>query len=406
MDRTLATLGLLASGAVFACADPGTVATDLVVRDSAGVRIWEYPQFPPPTFPRWTTSPEPTLSMGEVEGEEPYLFAGIRGAVPLPGGGVAVGDGQSAEIRFFDGGGRHVRTTGGEGGGPGEFTRLWSLFPFRGDSIVGVNFPPRVLSIFDGQGSWGRTLECSAGASGLGGGFVEGALANGTVLVRAMEQFQTEAPEVGYQRTSVFYLLCSPDGEEGPVLREVPGREIEIRMEEAGLRSYPLELGRQAASVIVGDDVLVGATDGLELWRYGSDGSLKGVLRVGFPAVPVTQEVRDGWAGQLLSGTDDPEEARALRQSLRDRLWAGALPAFSQLRGDAAGNLWVRPFVPGYEEDPGAWWVFGPDGVLLAQATLPPELRVTALGSDFVLGIMLDEWEVERVVRFRLEKEE
>jgi hypothetical protein len=390
---------------LFACADPDQGPTELVVRDSAGVRIWEYEELPTSGYERWTTSAEPTLAIGEVSGDEPYLFARIRGALALPGGGIAVADGQSMEIRIFDATGMHVRTAGGPGSGPGEFTRLGRVFPYPGDSLAATNVMDRSISILGPEGDWGRTATFFSGPGSVSGGFVEGALGSGAYLVRAMQQFQTEAPEEGYLRAPSTYQIHSPEGDPGPVLGEFPDLEIEILTQDGRLMSFPLAMGRRAASVIVGDDVFVGVTDRLQLWRYGVDGTLKGVLRVGVPPVPMDDEIKERSVAHALAQEDDPEAARNIRQRYRNRIWPDSLPAFSDLRGDVEGNLWVRRFAPEYAEGPSEWWVFKEDGDLQALATLPEGLKVEAIGSDFVLGVAMDDLGVERVFRYRLEKE-
>ena len=90
------------------------------VRDSAGIRIVESPgpAIPPGT---WTLGSEPRLSIGVVTGEPEYQFTQIQGAGALPGGGYWVAQlNNPPQIRIFDAGGRHVRSIGRTGQGPGE----------------------------------------------------------------------------------------------------------------------------------------------------------------------------------------------------------------------------------------------------------------------------------------------
>ena len=386
------------------CSASHPVSSELLLRDSAGVRIAEYEEFSDAGAPRWTTSPLPEVSLGEVSGADPFLFARIRGAQPLPDGGIVVADGQSMELRFFEESGRHLRTVGGEGSGPGEFTRLWSMFSYRGDSLAAVNAMDRSISVFSSQGEWSRSVTLLSGPGSLVGGFVEGGLESGAFLVRSMQQFQTEAPIEGYLREPSAYQLFSAGGGAGPVLKELPDVEMETRRVDGRLRTFRLDMGRRAASVLMGDEVVLGVTDRLELWRFGPEGTLKGILRVGIPPLPLDGDVVERFMEHVLAGEPDAEAARRLRQDYRDRIWPDSLPVFSELKGDSEGNLWVRKFAPDYAPGPSQWWVFGKDGTLRALATLPQGLRVESIGSDFVLGVTRDELDVERVVRFGLEK--
>lgn len=63
----------------------------------------------------------PVLTVGQFDGDEPYVFGRIRDVVPLPDAGFAVLDGQFYQLRWFDDEGRWIATAGREGLGPGEF---------------------------------------------------------------------------------------------------------------------------------------------------------------------------------------------------------------------------------------------------------------------------------------------
>jgi len=91
------------------------------VRDSAGIEIVEISGATLESLPEWTLTREPILSIGEIDGEEPYLFSQIRSVRPLSDGGYAIVDRLARDIRIFDSTGRFVRRMGGAGEGPDEF---------------------------------------------------------------------------------------------------------------------------------------------------------------------------------------------------------------------------------------------------------------------------------------------
>ena len=92
------------------------------------------------------------------------------------------------------------------------------------------------------------------------------------------------------------------------------------------------------------------------------------------------------------------------RLAMEDSPLPDSLPVLSDLRGDDEGNLWIRKFVPEYEEGPSEWWVFSSDGEYRADASLPRGVSLRHIGSDFMLGVTIDELGVERVVRYALAK--
>ena len=79
---------------------------------------------------------EPTVSIGQLEGEEPYLLHWAGSFARLPDGRIVVANRGSSEVRMFDASGSHLVSWGGQGEGPGEFMSLSHVAPWPGDSIV------------------------------------------------------------------------------------------------------------------------------------------------------------------------------------------------------------------------------------------------------------------------------
>ena len=75
---------------------------------------------PPQQVPVWEGSID--LEVGEVEGEDPYLFTTIGSVVEDDRGRLIVADYQTHEVRVFEPDGRFVFRFGGQGEGPGELT--------------------------------------------------------------------------------------------------------------------------------------------------------------------------------------------------------------------------------------------------------------------------------------------
>ena len=84
-------------------------------RDSAGVLVATTPGARARTPIGWVVDAEPEYQLGEVDGEEPYLFARIQGARQLSDGRVAVLDGESCEVRFFGPDGIFLNRAGRQG---------------------------------------------------------------------------------------------------------------------------------------------------------------------------------------------------------------------------------------------------------------------------------------------------
>jgi len=135
-------------------------------RDSAGIRIVENERPADDSRLSWRMGPEPSVSVGDVTGEDPYLLDEVGDATILPDGRIVIANTGTNELRVFDPGGTHLATWGGEGEGPGEFTSLGAVERWRGDSVVAWNQSTRVVSVFDARGVVGRSfaLDPEAGA--------------------------------------------------------------------------------------------------------------------------------------------------------------------------------------------------------------------------------------------------
>lgn len=88
---------------------------------------------------RWSLAPQPEVEIGVVEGEEPYLLHDVAGAVELEDGRIVVLNAGSHEVRIYDGEGRHLRSLGREGDGPGEFRGPARLRHVGGDTVEVVD---------------------------------------------------------------------------------------------------------------------------------------------------------------------------------------------------------------------------------------------------------------------------
>jgi len=88
------------------------------VQDSAGIAV--VVTGADAVEPVWSIDDSPSLTIGQIDGEEPYLFTWIWDALSTPDGRLLVVEGSSYEVRVFSPEGLHETTFGGRGGGPEE----------------------------------------------------------------------------------------------------------------------------------------------------------------------------------------------------------------------------------------------------------------------------------------------
>jgi hypothetical protein len=360
---------------------------------------------------------EPVLRVGELAGSEEYVFGNIGGMEVTPGGEVYVLDAQVPVVRVYDREGRHVRSFGSRGGGPGELAQPTGL-ALLPDGRVLVSDPANGrVNVYSGAGEPVDSWRIS------GGFFTD-------------NQVVTAATGAAY----VLTLLSEPMspsmrsglvrvGPEGTPADTIPPPEwsfdppiLTAEFASGDTRSMsrtPLPFGPQTTWTFSPLGYMVGGVStryAIEAFR--PDGRILRLEREIDP-VPVTAGER---AHREFATT------RNMRNTDPGWRWSGPpIPAtkapFTSVRVDADGRIWVRVAVagevvpvderpdprPGQEAGPAPWReplvydVFADDGVLLGTLAMPPRFTWYGSRGDRVWGITRDELDVQYVTVRRLE---
>lgn len=349
-------------------------------RDSAGIRIVENPSPPEGSRLGWV-GPEPSVTIGGLQAEGPYMLYRAFGASKLPDGRIVVADNDSGELRVFDAEGNHLATWAGKGEGPGEIApegHLVTAEPWQGDSIMAwfTGFAG-VVSIYDADGNFGRSLRFGAPPPEVR--WPEAPRADGTILVT------TNANTVEIwngDNTLSISLGYHPLGE----TYEVP---VQYEWQPS---TYPVVYGQQRVVGLWGDLVFIGALHGYEIRAFDADGTLVRIVRRDHVPRAPTQADIDHYVS---SGRRYREPAQI----------AESFPAFSYIMGDGAGHLWVREYDLPLEPGPAPLWtVFAPTGRVLGFVETPVELDIEEIGEDYILGRVVDEMGVESIQVWPLER--
>ncbi len=399
----VAVWALLLSAA--ACATEAGAGAEYTMVDSAGVTVVTNVSGSWTEATTWRVAREPSVDIGVLDGPEEYQLFQVRDAVRLPGGGIVVANAGTNEIRYFDDAGTHQRSVGREGSGPGEFEGLGMLWPFPGDSLLAYDFRLTRASVFDAEGTFGRSYRVVPPTEG-GFAFAVGAFSDGTLIVRSPQLFQGGLSD-GAQRRDEDHYTISTGGAFLDSVGTFTGGEQFIETARDGdnfmvMVTQP-PFARTSVLAAHGMRFCFGSSDTYEVRCFGAEGTLERIVRRSAPPRPVTPADVEDYRRQRLAEADDDDARVRLRSRLDEMPVPATMPPYDEIELDADGNLWVREYTwqSGVER---RWTVFDAEGRMLGDVTTPPGLRVTQIGQDFVLGTWRDDLDVEHVRLYPLEK--
>ena len=401
---TAATLALTAAACHQDRDAPSTPST--LTRDSAGIEIIENPRPAHGSRLGWV-APEPSLSIGTREGDAPYLLFRVRDAMRLPDGRFVVADQGSNELRVFDASGIHAATWSREGEGPGEFTQLAGIAPWPSDSLLAWNARPPGFTVFDLHGNAGRTFALPradrvtlAAPLGFGG------------IIAYRGRFGTASVSVNAELSE--YEIRNGEGDHSATLGVFPGRQYYSASMLGTETTMLLPFSPSIAAASWGGLVVVAPNHGYEIRAFGSDGTLRRIVRRDHTPIHPTPAYREAFFREFLRergfspevASSEEEALEQVRQTMGEIPLPETLPAFATVLTDAIDHLWVREFrildgefeIPGQETAAGpVWTVFDPNGHVLGFVETPPGLHIYEIGADYILGHETDEDGIEYV---------
>ena len=110
-----------------------------------------------PPYPEWSLDATPDLRIGAVSGPPELQFTRVAYAGRMSDGALVVVDGGSNEVRWFDPAGAFLFQAGGQGEGPGEFSRIATGTLTPQDTLVLYDSRNQRLTWFGRDGALVRT---------------------------------------------------------------------------------------------------------------------------------------------------------------------------------------------------------------------------------------------------------
>lgn len=374
-----------------ACTDAGARQT-AVITDSAGVSIVESREAAWEPGDEWRLDSVPAVRIGgEEEAEPAYDLLQVSDAVRLSDGGIALINNGTSEVRFYDAAGRHRRTVGRNGEGPGEFRAMETLDRSAGDTLYVYDY---LLRRFTSIAPDGTLLGSTGLRAALEGAFLQplSRLPDGSWVTTA--QVFSGDGETGVRRDSLTLLRLAPGADSiADSIGRFPATEMYISRGGEGANRFVtfslVPFGLSTRVVAGGGRIFVGNPERYLIQVYGADGVLKQSIRRPIERDPVAESDVARLRERELAEAD-PRFREQVEAKWANAPVAAFKPAFARMTADSEGALWVEgPRV--LEIDSGYADVFDRDGRLLGRVALPPSFRITDIGPNYVLGVARDD---------------
>ena len=393
------------------------------VRDSAGIRIVESaaPAWPD-SAPGWRLSHTPRLEIGGA-GAADFPFQQVHDATLLSDGRIIVGDGGARALAYFAADGRHLRTAGRRGQGPGEFGgSLRFLERMRGDTVLAPAATRSHWQVFDPSGEYIRQVPvptlAPASEAGLSPWSPGAAwLPDGSaILIRLAPVGQVAEGTTAWD--SLVFIV--PGAEMEPGGRMAVAAQDWVRGRNGRQQQPYPEAGAFSAHDADHLYYSSGADPEVRVFQIRRDGEgvpvgldLVRIMRRAWSPTRLTgsmlADLRTGYG--TLWGRDTSASGRWRFEQFDQLPHRSTLPVHGHMLADRAGNVWLPRFTPAlaaiyWPPDVAVTWdVYGADGAWLGGVAMPARFWPFEIGQDWVLGLWRDEMDVEYVQLYGLIKE-
>ncbi len=410
--RVRLAIGTLALVAGAGCgspdAGPGGGDWTGTIRDSAGVAIVSNPAIGIWTDEdRWTLTEE--LRIGSTGGEPEYQFGQISGIAELSDGRLAVMDGQAQELRIFSKEGRHLRTVGGAGSGPGEFgVGAGPLLIGPGDSIYVPDVSNQRLNKFtpDAEPVGSSALDFAAGIPLAWLDTPSGRLVSQIRPLGLPGQPAGDSLDLLLERNSEGAVIDT-------LLSFPSGRTFLLR---DGVPDFTFFSAEPIWTLTTAGDLVYGYNNEYRLRMY-QRGKLVRLIEKSFDPQPVGEEDRQLMVDAMVRLWEDFGVSGPQLNVLRDAIgFAEMYPAYAVVRGGPQGSVWVQhlqlpsrlseeereSFNPTLGLGSPIWDVFDPEGRFMGELEMPRRYQPLRIVGDRIYGIWMDELDVQHVLILRV----
>jgi hypothetical protein len=377
-------------------------AVSFVETDSAGISIVENLADTAALRSGWVIAGQPTVAIGGADAPEPEQLYQVSGALRLPDGRIAVANGGASQIRVFGADGVLLSTFGRKGEGPGEYAQPTLAGRMAGDSLVVFDAGLRRASILTADSGYIRSY--AVGTEGGGFPMARGTLPDGSITIGGGMYFSSaDGFPNGLIRAPSKYVIIAPDGTIRLDLGDYPAAEMFARSDGSRFSATIVPFGRLTGYAVTPELIWIGTGDDWSIRGFALDGRLERIARFDRSRRPVTAELRQAAIEEKVENASNENQARELRAQMADVPIPGTMPPWELFLADALGDIWIGEFLaPG--EESRTWTIMDPLGHAIGRVTTPLRTLPLDIGPDYILGLTLDELNVESLTLWPLQR--
>ena len=347
---------------------------------------------------RWTVEPTPIVDIhGGTAAGEPMFASAIAGT-RLSNGTIVIGDALGSTIRFFDPGGKPVRTVGRRGSGPGEVQMLTWLGRCAADTVFAYDRRQARMLVVSPSGEVVRQYRVPAEETPGPAPAMLACNGAGTfaMIVDGPGPVSSE-DDLDIMRRRGALWIVGVDGRIASTADTVTLGEFIV----IGGGGAPRPLARATTLAMSHDRIWVGTADSASVRSYGLDGRSARSIPAGVAGRRTTPAHYEAAVDAILASA--PPQARdRMRPVMMEWRAPSTLPPYSAIRTDTEGNLWVVSSPPGSSAV--ELRASAPDGRTLGDLRIDLPLTVFEIGRDYVLGTYEDAGGEPHVVLLRLRR--
>lgn len=374
----------------------------VVLRDSAGIEVVANRPLPNDRVGCFKTDAEPAVVIGMAGGDSRSELYNVRGVRRMADGRIVVLNAGTHELRLYDSVGGFLTSLTRRGSGPGEVLEPSALVIAPGDTILVGDYGTARITAFAPDGRLARTVSLSAVPSAPVVTLV-GVLSDGGFVMRLGGGYRPGA-QSGVHRGSMVFIRLSATGALLDTLGVFPDAEALVSGSAQSVTVTTPLFGRWTEVRVAANGVYVADNARFRLMQYTGDGALRRVITLDERPRSVTVADLNATRQARLADARDANWSRQLARMFDQATIPETLPAFSRFLISTSGDLWVRAYPVVSDPNP-MWTVFGSTGRAVCRVRLPAGMSVSEIGDDYVLGVTRDDWGTERVLSYRLRKQ-